>query len=128
MIGIRSYEADEVEFLSHSNVTVYSAEQVNSNTDAVIDAVIKKYSDYDGVYLSFDIDAVDPAYAPGTGTPEAFGIPSFTLLHILKRLITSLPIDAMDIVEVSPPLDVNNVTSWLALKYILEVLNLINKR
>lgn len=128
MIGIRSYEADEVEFLSHSNVTVYSAEKVNSNTDAVIDAVIKKYSDYDGVYLSFDIDAVDPAYAPGTGTPEAFGIPSFTLLHILKRLITSLPVDAMDIVEVSPPLDVNNVTSWLALKYILEVLNLINKR
>ena len=128
MIGVRSYEADEISFLAHSSVTVYSSEKVNSDTDAVIDAIIDKYSNYDGVYLSFDIDAVDPAYAPGTGTPEAFGMTSFTVLHILKRLIKALPVDAMDIVEVSPPLDVNNITSWLALKYILEILNLINKR
>ena len=128
MIGVRSYEADEISFLAHSSVTVYSSEKVNSDTDAVIDAIIDKYSNYDGVYLSFDIDAVDPAYAPGTGTPEAFGMTSFTVLHILKRLIKALPVDAMDIVEVSPPLDVNNITSWLALKYIFEILNLINKR
>lgn len=128
MIGIRSYEEQEVDFLSNSGIDVYSANKVNAGVDAVLDKVIEKYSDYDGVYLSFDIDAVDPAYAPGTGTPEAFGLPSFTVLHILERLIESLPVDAVDIVEVAPPLDVNNITSWLALKYVLEILNLINNK
>ncbi len=127
MVGIRSYEAQEADFLGGGNISVYSSERVNADVDSVIDAIITKYADYDGVYLSFDIDAVDPAYAPGTGTPEAFGMSSLTVLHLLRRLISSLPIDAMDIVEVSPPLDVNNVTSWLALKYLLEIFNLINK-
>ena len=127
MIGIRSYEDQEVEILSRIPLDVYSAQKAAESPDAVADAIIKKYADYDGVYLSFDIDAVDPAYAPGTGTPEAFGIPSATLLYILRRLFAALPIDAMDIVEVSPPLDTNNVTSWLALKYILEILSMISE-
>lgn len=128
MIGIRSYEEQELDFLGRSNVSVFSSEDVIADVDAVADAVIAKYADYEGVYLSFDIDAVDPAYAPATGTPEAFGLPSLTVLRIVKRLISSLPVDAMDIVEVSPPLDVNNITSWLALKFLIEILNLINKR
>lgn len=128
MIGIRSYEEQEVEFLARESVAVYSSDDVNANVDSMLDAVIEKYKDYDGVYLSFDIDGVDPAYAPATGTPEAFGMSSLTVLHILKRLITSLPVDAMDLVEVAPPLDVNNVTAWLALKYLIEIFNLINRR
>ena len=128
MIGIRSYEEQELDFLGRSKVSVFSSEDVIADVDAVADAVIAKYADYEGVYLSFDIDAVDPAYAPATGTPEAFGLPSLTALRIVKRLISSLPVDAMDIVEVSPPLDVNNITSWLALKFLIEILNLINKR
>ena len=127
MVGIRSYEAQEVDLLSKIPLKVYSAQEVMDNPSDVADEIIKKYADYDGVYLSFDIDAVDPAYAPGTGTPEAFGMSSLTVLHLLGRLISSLSVDAMDIVEVSPPLDVNNVTSWLALKYLLEIFNLINK-
>ena len=128
MIGIRSYEEQEIDFLGRSSVSVFSSEDVIADTDAVVDAVIAKYADYDGVYLSFDIDSVDPAYAPATGTPEAFGLPSLTALRVIKKLVASLPVDVMDIVEVSPPLDVNNVTSWLALKFLIEILNLINKR
>ena len=128
MIGIRSYEGQEVDFLEKNEVCIYSSDDVIANADSVIDAIVAKYSDYDGVYISFDIDSVDPAYAPGTGTPEAFGMPSSTVLYVLKRLFAALPIDAMDIVEVAPPLDVNNVTSWLALKYLLEIINLVNKK
>ncbi len=128
MVGIRSYEGQEIEFLDQNEISVYSSDDVNTNVDAVVDAIITKYRDYDGIYLSFDIDAVDPAYAPGTGTPEAFGMTSLTVLYIIKRLFLSLTIDAMDIVEVSPPLDVNNVTSWLALKNLLEIFNLIDKK
>ena len=73
------------------------------------------------IYLSYDIDANDPAYAPGTGTPEAFGLTSLTILEIVTGLIKELNVRALDIVEVAPPLDVNNITSWLALKTIYEV-------
>ena len=128
LLGIRSYEEQEVEFLKTSPIDIYSADALITDSDKILKEIVKKYSDYDGVYLSFDIDAVDPAYAPGTGTPEAFGLPSRTTLEIISRIINLLPVDVMDIVEVSPPLDTNNITSWLALKFILEIIDIINKK
>jgi hypothetical protein len=77
------------------------------------------------IYLSYDIDANDPSFAPGTGTPEAFGLNSIKLMNFIKVLFKNLPIKVMDIVEISPVLDTNNITSWLALKTIYEVLGLI---
>ena len=82
----------------------------------------EKYSDYDAVYFTLDIDVLDPAFAPGTGTPEAGGLTSRELIEITKFLLSELPITAMDVVEVSPPLDSeNSITSWAALKIIYEV-------
>lgn len=71
--------------------------------------------------MTLDIDVLDPAYAPGTGTPVAGGLTSRELIEIFKGIIKTLPIKAMDIVEVSPPLDVNNITSWAALRIIHEL-------
>jgi agmatinase len=73
------------------------------------------------LYLSIDIDVVDPAAAPGTGTPEAGGIPSRELLEAI-RLMKGLNLVGFDLVEVSPDLDVNNVTSALAAKVVREML------
>jgi agmatinase len=126
MLGIRSFERQERDFLETSKVTLYTAEQIfEEGIGAVVEKVLQKYEGYDAVYLSLDIDSVDPAFAPGTGTPEAFGLSSKDLLKILTGLIKNLPVRVMDIVEVSPPLDTNNITTWLALKYILEILYLI---
>jgi agmatinase len=87
-----------------------------------------KFKNYDAIYISLDIDVLDPAYAPGTGTPEAGGLSSRELMEIMKFLITELPIVAMDLVEVSPPLDsVNNITSWAALKVLYEVFGKLSK-
>ncbi len=129
LVGIRSFEEQEVEFLASNPVSVLRADEVEEKgAKAVVEELCEKYVGYDAVYLSFDIDAVDPAYAPGTGTPEPFGLSNLTVLTILKGLVEQLPVKVFDVVEVSPPLDVNNVTTWLALKYILEMINLIDKK
>ena len=65
--------------------------------------------------MTLDFDVLDPAYAPETGTPSTGGLTSRELLEILRHLLNTLPIQAMDIVEVAPSLDVNDITSWAAL-------------
>lgn len=64
------------------------------------------------VYLTIDIDGIDPAYAPGTGTPEPFGLSPWDVMHIIRSL--SGRIVGMDVVEVCPPCDINGMTSTLA--------------
>ncbi len=64
------------------------------------------------VYLTIDIDGIDPAYAPGTGTPEPFGLSPWDVMHIIRSLSGRMV--GMDIVEVCPPCDINGITSTLA--------------
>ena len=73
------------------------------------------------VYVSIDIDVVDPAAAPGTGTPEACGITSRELVEAL-HCMAPLNIVGFDLVEVAPDLDVNGITSALAAKCVREAL------
>jgi agmatinase len=73
------------------------------------------------VFLSFDIDSMDPAFAPGTGTPESGGLlprEAFRLLHTVTRE----GLAGMEVVEVAPPYDVGDVTSLLGVRVIQEVL------
>lgn len=123
MIGIRGYEIQEIEFFKkHPNIKVYTASYINENgIDNMLHEITNKIDDNSLVYLSYDIDANDPSFAPGTGTPEAFGLNSLTLLKILTYLIKKLPIQAMDLVEISPLLDINDITSWLGLKTMYEI-------
>jgi agmatinase len=64
-------------------------------------------------YLSFDVDALDPAFAPGTGTPEIGGLATWQARAILRRL-EGLSFVGMDVVEVSPPYDVAEITALAA--------------
>lgn len=74
------------------------------------------------IYLTFDIDAMDPSIAPGTGIPEPGGFSHDEALELIDSLFSSLNIVAMDVVEVSPLLDINDITSKLAISIILEAL------
>lgn len=124
LIGIRSWEAEEVVYLeNHPEVLLIKAYDIHKKGyEYVCNELKKKYEDYDAIYITLDIDVLDPSCAPGTGTPEAGGLESREMMEIMKFLIPQLPITAMDIVEVSPPLDnENNITSWTALKIIYEV-------
>lgn len=73
------------------------------------------------VYLSFDIDSIDPGFAPGTGTPEPGGLLPREALEMV-RLIAQEGLCAMEVVEVAPPYDVNDNTAQLACRVILDAL------
>ena len=79
------------------------------------------WKDAKAVFLSFDIDSIDPAFAPGTGTPEAGGLLPREALRIL-HLVTREGLAGMEVVEVAPPYDVGDVTSILGVRVINDVL------
>lgn len=122
-IGIRSYVEEEIHYLAkHPEIIVHSARDVYTRgIEVIAHDIIKQMKNHDPIYLSLDIDCLDPAYAPGTGTPEAGGLRTRELLECLRILFAELPINAMDIVEVSPPLDNSDITSIAALKVIYEM-------
>ena len=76
------------------------------------------------LYVSIDIDAVDPAYAPGTGTPEVGGLSSYQLLQLVRGL-HGLNLIGFDLVEVSPPFDHSDITAILASNIAFEYLSLL---
>lgn len=76
------------------------------------------------LYVSFDIDSVDPAFAPGTGTPEVGGFTSFEVIQLVRSLV-GLNCVGFDLVEVSPPFDPTAITSILGANLVFEFLSLI---
>ena len=79
------------------------------------------WKDAKAVFLSFDIDSIDPAFAPGTGTPEAGGLTPREALRML-HMVTREGLSGLEVVEVSPPYDVGDVTSILGVRVINDVL------
>ena len=131
LIGVRGFEAQEIEtFKKHPLLDVYKASDVNKlGIEALLLILCSKYKNPKyKIYLSYDIDANDPAYAPGTGTPEAFGLKSIDILDLICGLISNLNVTTMDLVEIAPPLDVNNITSWLGLKTLYEVFHILEEK
>lgn len=130
-VGIRSYEKEEIVYYnSHPEVTVIKAYDIaEQGYKKAAKTLVDKFSGYDVVYITLDIDVLDPAFAPGTGTPESGGLSTRELMYIINELMEKTPVKLMDIVEVAPPLDsVNNITSWAAIKIIYEALAKISKR
>jgi agmatinase len=79
--------------------------------------------DCDAVFLSVDVDVVDPGSAPGTGTPEPGGLSARALLDAVRRLAMELPVAGLDVVEVAPPYDHAEVTAFLGNRIVLEALS-----
>ena len=112
--GMRSYEMTEIH---HRGLTAVLDESFATLTDGC-----------DGVFLSVDIDVVDPGMAPGTGTPEPGGMTSRELLEAVRRICLELPVVGIDVVEVAPPFDSADITAILANRVVLEALSAIAKR
>lgn len=129
-IGVRSWLDEELAFLeTHPEIGVHTARDVyRCSIEAVADDVVAQLQDVDAAYVTLDIDALDPACAPGTGAPEAGGLSSRELLELLHVIFARLPVRALDIVEVAPPLDCNDITSFAAVKVIYEVLGWVKEK
>ena len=94
---------------------------------AAPDAVARRIREVVGAapaYLSFDIDALDPAFAPGTGTPEVGGLATWQAQAILRRL-RGIAFAGMDVVEVAPAYDVAEITALAAATVVWEYLALV---
>ncbi len=125
-IGLRGYwpEPETLSWMAATGMRSYEmAEVVSRGLDAVLGEVIDLVrSDCDGFFLSFDIDAVDPAFAPGTGTAEPGGLTSREALDAVRRLCMELDLKGMDLVEVAPAYDHAEITAYLANRLVLEAL------
>ena len=109
--GMRSYEMTEIH---HRGMKAVLDESFTTLT-----------KDCDGVFLSVDIDVVDPGMAPGTGTPEPGGMTSRELLEAVRRICFELPVVGIDVVEVCPAFDSSDITAILANRVVLEALSAI---
>jgi agmatinase len=97
--------------------------------EAVIDDAISEALDGpDAIYLSVDIDVIDPGMAPGTGTPEPGGLLTRELLRAIRRIVATVPLAGMDIVEVSPPYDHAEITAAAAHRCALEAISALAVR
>jgi agmatinase len=113
-IGIRSpIHRNIFEWTVGKGVTIVSAEDVHETGPQAVAERIRAVVGNASAYLSFDIDALDPAFAPGTGTPEVGGLATWQARAILRRL-AGLSFSRMDVVEVSPPYDVAEITALAA--------------
>lgn len=127
-IGLRGYwpGPDVVAWMRDQGMRWwFMTEIAERGLDPVVDEAIAHVADGAGaVFMSIDIDVVDPGMAPGTGTPEPGGLTSRQLLDTVRRLARELPIAGADIVEVSPPYDgPGEITAFLANRLVLELLN-----
>jgi agmatinase len=106
--------------------TYFMAEIMSRGLDEVVDEAVE-YSlagGAKGVFISVDIDVVDPGLAPGTGTPEPGGLTSRELLATVRRMGRELNVLGADIVEVSPPYDgPGEQTAYLANRVVLEIMS-----
>ena len=113
-IGIRSpMHRNIFDWTVGKGVTIVSAEDVHESGPQAVAERIRAVVGDASAYLSFDVDALDPAFAPGTGTPEVGGLATWQARAILRRL-AGLGFAGMDVVEVSPPYDVAEITALAA--------------
>ena len=122
--GIRSYSREEARFIRAAKKRLVPA-CVCHETDAWIPDVVRGLTD--AVYVTIDIDAFDPAYAPGTGTPEPGGLDWFQVTDLLAAVASERRIVAADIVEVTP-LPPSTVTEFLAARLAYRLIGLTSSQ
>jgi arginase len=124
IIGARDLDPGEKRNLREAGVMVQSMEQIDrlGMVTALEKAIERVSRDVDGIYLSFDMDALDPRYAPGVGTPVPGGL-TFREAHLACEVIAETgKLIGMDMVEVNPILDIQNRTAIDAVEFIRSAL------
>jgi agmatinase len=124
-VGIRSpVERAVWDWTLGKGVTILDAQHVHASGPAAVAAEIVRVVGDVPAYLSFDIDALDPAFAPGTGTPEIGGLATWQAQAILRAL-APLAFVGMDVMEVAPAYDRGEITALAAATLVWEYLSLV---
>ena len=131
-VGLRGYwpPAETLAWMGQQQMRWHLMTEIESRgAEAVVaDAIAEALDGPEVVYLSVDIDVLDPGLAPGTGTPEPGGLLTRELLRGIRQVVGAVELVAMDIVEVSPPYDHAEVTSTAAHRCVMEALSALAAR
>jgi agmatinase len=125
-VGLRGYwpEHEDFDWARDQGFRWFLMSDIdNEGFGSVLDRLVEIARRFDHVFLSFDIDACDPAFAPGTGTPEPGGLTAREALAAVRRLALEVGLAGMEVVEVSPPYDHAEITALLAHRLVLEALS-----
>jgi len=126
-VGLRGYwpPIEVFEWMKSQGMRYHFMREIEDRgAEAVVaDAIAEALDGPDSVYLSLDIDVIDPGMAPGTGTPEPGGMLPREVLRAIRQIVSSVELCGMDIVEVSPPYDHAETTSMVANRAALEAIS-----
>lgn len=122
-IGIRgtAYDTEDKDFARAVGIRLIMIEEFFARGVSDVMAEAREIVGSSPTYISYDIDFVDPAFAPGTGTPEVGGPNSFQALQVVREL-AGVNVIGADLVEVSPPFDASGGTAWLGVSIMFELL------
>ncbi|GHE06162.1 agmatinase [Defluviimonas sp. 20V17] len=122
-IGIRgsAYDREDRDFARAVGIRIIPIEEFHARPLEDVMAEARAIAGQGATYVSYDIDFVDPAFAPGTGTPEVGGPNSWQALSV-ARLLEGVDIVGADLVEVSPPFDPSGGTAYLGVSIMFEIL------
>ncbi len=122
-IGIRGtmYDTSDIDFAKSAGVRLVRIEELMARGTADVMAEAREIVGGDPIYVSFDIDGIDPSFAPGTGTPEIGGFSTFDA-QMMVRELRGLDLAGCDLVEVSPPFDASGGTAWIGVSMMFEML------
>jgi arginase len=127
IIGLRSWEAPEGAVLERAGIRHYTmatlAQQAMSD---VVQASAEQLAACDRIYLSFDVDSLDAALVPGTGTPVSNGLSSAQAAELLTGFANALPLTAVEFTEINPLLDRDNQTVGLAHALLHQLVNTLS--
>ncbi len=124
IVGVRQWQKGELQFLRENKIKYYTLAEISSDGAIdVCDAVMSVAKDFGSLYVSIDMDVVDPAFAPGVSTPEAGGLSGRELLYFIQRLKLLKNFRAADVMEINPEKDRDTVTVRLGAKVVAELLS-----
>ncbi len=126
LAGIRSATPDQLDFVEETGISFVPQTRIRKDGVSTLTKVLKddSWKDIESIYLSIDMDILDPAFAPGVGNPEPGGLTTAELVDLIHEL-AGLRIQAFDIVEHCPAYDNSNITAFSASKLIKEVLGIM---
>jgi len=122
LVGVRNWDKNEIEFMSKNKIKYFSMKEIMANgVHEVSESLMSVAKGFSDLYVSIDIDVLDPAFAPGTGYIEPGGLSTRELLFFLHRLKKMQNLRAFDLVEINPLKDVNELTSKVGAKLLVEL-------
>jgi len=126
-VGLRGYwpPMETFEWMQAHGLRYHLMREIEERgADAVVaDAIAEALDGPDAIYVSLDIDVIDPGMAPGTGTPEPGGMLTREVLRAIRQIVGAVELAGMDVVEVSPPYDHAETTAMAANRAALEAIS-----